>query len=293
MILTVSKYAGLCPGTHNACSTVEKLIEANDGSTVVLTIGHLMHNRLYNESLAARGVRCITVDKLEDIIISEAGKNIFVVIRTHGIPKGEENYMRLLAQKYPQLHIIDATCPSVKRIHKIAEENTGDNTVFVLFGSIEHPEVQGIISYAKGEKYVISSLEEAQSLKFGDKIPILCSQTTQNLLEFIKIKNFLKKVCTNALFFDTICNVTEKRQKDVLELAKSSDAMIVIGGYESSNTRNLYDLCLGACPRTVWIESVDDLTVDFFDGVKKVGITAGASTPDGIILEVLKNYGKL
>ena len=143
------------------------------------------------------------------------------------------------------------------------------------------------MSYAKGKKKAFSSLDELADVDLGDKIPILCSQTTQNLVEFKKIKKIFEKLYTNAIFFDTICSVTENRQNEAAKIAKESDLMIVIGGHESSNTNKLYELCSKECP-TVWIESVTDLQTDFPDNAKCVGITAGASTPDGIITEVLK-----
>ena len=175
-----------------------------------------------------------------------------------------------------------------KRIHNIADENTDDSTVFLLFCDPNHPEAIGILSYAHGEKHTFSSLSELENIKIGDKKPIVCSQTTQNLSEYKKIKNFFKKLYTNSIFFDTICSVTENRQNEAIQIARSSDAMIVIGGRDSSNTRKLYDLCRLECPKTLWIESVTELYTDFPDNAKCVGITAGASTPDGIITEVFK-----
>ena len=180
------------------------------------------------------------------------------------------------------------TCHHVKAVQKIAEENTSDSTVFLLFSDPDHPEAIATMSYAKGEKHAFSSLEELKKIRIGNKTPVLCSQTTQNAEEFKKIKFFLKNLCTNAIFFDTICNVTELRQKEAIEIAKRSDAMLVIGGKESSNTHKLYDLCKQNCPETVWIESASQLPIAFAKGAKSVGITAGASTPDGIILEVQK-----
>ena len=143
------------------------------------------------------------------------------------------------------------------------------------------------MSYAKGDKFAFSSLDELKSIDLHGKTPILCAQTTQNLVEFQKIKNFLKKVCTNTKIFDTICNVTENRQNEAIKIAENSDVMIVIGGRESSNTHKLYDLCSRFCADTRWVEKADELISDFHDNAKNVGITAGASTPDGIITEVL------
>ena len=234
------------------------------------------------------GVKSVSLCDVEKIVEECKDSNLTFVIRTHGIPKEDEAYLRKIEKTHPHVKIIDATCPSVKKIHKIAEESTSEDTHFVLYGSSSHPESVGILSYAVGEKTIISDFEELKSLNFNGKIPILCAQTTQNLLEFIKFKNFLKKLYTNAIFFDTICSVTENRQYEAIEIAKRSDAMIVIGGRESSNTKRLYELCREVCPKTVLIESAQELSTDFPDSAESAGITAGASTPDGIILEVFK-----
>ena len=184
--------------------------------------------------------------------------------------------------------MVDLTCPYVKRLHKIAKEADADENFFVMVGDPNHIEVRGVISRVRSPYAVIKSESEARGVDLLGKIPILCAQTTQNLYEFEKIKKFFKKLCTNVKIFDTICNVTENRQIEAVKIAKEADAMIVVGGKDSSNTRKLYELCSKECPDTRWIESVADLT-DFPDGAKCTGITAGASTPDGIILEVLKS----
>ena len=288
MKITLSKNAGFCPGVRRADENVMRLIKERGENSEIYTLGHLIHNGIYNRALEDMGVYSTDITAIKKRIEDNPEKKITLVIRTHGIPKFDEDELLDLSRKNPNFRVIDMTCPYVKRIHKIAEENTGDGTFFILFGSAVHPESVGIISHAKGEKAIISSLDEISSLPIGDKLPILCAQTTQNLLEFKKIKKFLKKLYTNAIFFDTICSVTENRQNEAIEIAKRSDVMIVIGGRESSNTHRLYDLCSEVCSNTLWIESAAELSTDFPDGAKSAGITAGASTPDGIILEVFK-----
>ena len=293
MKLTVSKFAGFCPGTSHADNVIKELLAKKAENDRIYTLGKLIHNRTYVEALEALGVMSIGMSDVEQILKQNENGKTFLVIRTHGIGQCDGEYLNSLSSVYPNLEIIDATCPSVKKIHRIALQHTGEDTHFVLYGNADHPETKGIISYVKGDYSIISSFDDAKSLEFKGKIPILCAQTTQNLLEFIKIKNFFKKVYTNAIFFDTICSVTEKRQQEALLIAKESDAMVVLGGYDRSNTRKLYELCKDVCPNTIWCETVHDLTTAFSDSIKSVGITAGASTPDGIILEVLKKYGKL
>ena len=288
MEISLTKNAGFCAGVRRADSKIRSLIANKAKDEQIFTLGTLIHNSDYTNELKSLGVGVCSLDDVESIIANSPLSKITFVIRTHGIPKDEEARLRLLEIGNPNIKIVDLTCPSVKKIHKIAEENTNENTHFILFGSKDHPESLGIFSYAKGDKTIISSLEELDGFNFNGKIPILCSQTTQNLLTFIKIKNFLKKLYTNAIFFDTICSVTENRQYEAIEIAKRSDAMIVIGGRDSSNTRKLYELCRDVCPKTVHIESARELSTDFPDNAKSVGITAGASTPDGIIMEVFK-----
>ena len=272
---------------RRADETVRDCIKnANEGERIY-TLGHLIHNRLYNEELESIGVSSIDYEDVEKIYRSAPEKPMTLIIRTHGITKEKNDFLLHLDQENENFRVIDATCPFVKKIHKIAEENTSDDTCFLLYCDPNHPEAIGTMSYARGEKLPFSSLEELRAYPMGDKLPILCAQTTQNLVEFKKIKKFLKNLCTNAKIFDTICSVTENRQNEATKIAKESDLMIVIGGRESSNTHKLYDLCSKECP-TVWIESITDLLTDFPDNAKCVGITAGASTPDGIITEVLK-----
>ena len=287
MYVNLSKYAGFCPGVRRATASVEKAVADKNDDDVVFTLGHLIHNRIYNSELAARGVICGVIDDLLNILDSGKYKKVYVFIRAHGITLKDELQLSSLADKYPTLSVIDMTCPYVKRLHRIAQSADPEIDHFIIFGDPDHAEVKGIISRVRGSYSIIKSFNEASSVDLGSKIPILCAQTTQNLYEFVKFKKNFKKVCTNAKIFDTICSVTENRQIEAIEISRKSDAMIVIGGKDSSNTRKLYELCRENCPSTQWIESAAELT-DFSDKVHCTGITAGASTPDGIILEVLK-----
>ena len=288
MEIILSKNAGFCPGVRRAANKVQELIKAKKDSELIFTIGKLIHNRIYVSSLEEQGVKSIEFEDVDSVVKNNPNKIINLVIRTHGITKDKAAYLNDLASKNPLVRIIDMTCPSVKRIHRIAEENSGENNFFILFGTPTHPESIGIISYAKGAKAIITSEDELKSLDLQGKTPILCAQTTQNLLQFIQIKKILKKLYTNAIFFDTICSVTENRQYEAIDIAKKSDAMIVIGGKDSSNTQKLYSLCKEVCPKTICIETAAELSTDFPDSAHCAGITAGASTPDGIIMEVFK-----
>ena len=283
MKITLSKSAGFCPGVKRADEKIRELIKRGGK---IFTLGELIHNRIYTDELKSLGVFSVDIDEFEKIVALHTGEKITLVIRTHGVTKETLSRLEKTAEENPSVTICDLTCPYVKRIHKIADDTTNENTAFYLFCNKEHPEAIGIMSYAHGDKHMICSLEELKSIDTKGKIAILCSQTTQNLLEFEQIKKFFKKVCTKTIFYDTICSVTENRQNDAIALAKQNDAMIVIGGKHSSNTEKLFDLCSMNCKHTFWIESASDLT-DFPDNAKCVGITAGASTPDSIITEVL------
>ena len=287
MKITVSENAGFCPGVRRADEKIRFIINENVKDRVIYTLGHLIHNGIYNSDLESKGVFSVSISEIEGILSANRDKEVVLALRTHGITLEDETKLQNLGKKYGNLKLVDLTCPYVKRIHKIAEENTSDNTFFALYGNPNHPESIGIISRAKGDKAIVTSEEDIKSLKIDGKIPIFCAQTTQNLLEFKKNKKIFKKLYTNAIFFDTICSVTENRQTEAIEIAKKSDAMIVIGGRESSNTHKLYELCKDVCPSTVWVESAAELT-DFPDSANCIGITAGASTPDGVIMEVFK-----
>ncbi|MBQ8689145.1 MAG: bifunctional 4-hydroxy-3-methylbut-2-enyl diphosphate reductase/30S ribosomal protein S1 [Clostridia bacterium] len=286
MKISIAENCGFCPGVRRADECVKSLLEKENAS--IYTLGKIIHNNGYIEKLRGLGISSIELNDIGQVLECSADKRVILIGRTHGITKEENEELLSLQNKYANFSFFDMTCPYVKKIHEIAKKNTNEDTVFLLYSDPNHPEARGILSHANGAKYAFSSLDELKRIDFGDKIPILAAQTTQNLSEFKKIKLFLKKVCTNAIFFDTICNVTEKRQEEAVKIAKASDAMLIIGGHDSANTHKLYDLCSAICPDTFWIESVKDIPHDFPRNAKAVGITAGASTPDGIILEVVK-----
>ncbi len=289
--VTVAENAGFCFGVKRATGEIERSLDTAKNEKIYI-IGELIHNPIYTKSLAERGVITIDVSDAEKIAEEcNGGIRAKVYIRTHGIPSDDEAFLRSLEKSHENFRVVDMTCPFVKRIHKIAAENTGDDTLFILLGSHSHPEVAGILSYAKGERGVVcdsAELEEFLKFRQNDKKSVIfAAQTTQNSIEFKKCKKILEKVYTNPIFFDTICSVTQNRQKEILSLAENSDAVIVVGGKESSNTGKLYDLARGICKHTFWIQSPDELSVKELSLYSRIGIAAGASTPPGIIEEVL------
>ncbi len=297
MEITVAKNAGFCFGVKRATDSLERAIESSLEGERIFTLGTLIHNDTYNSMLYERGVRVTEIDGVRELAESAtASSPVTVFIRAHGIKKQDEELLRTLAAENPSFRYVDCTCPFVKKIHNIAQSHSDENNIFLLLGGKEQPEEVGIMSYFDCEKYVFGSADELDKalqnelfVKITNKTPILATQTTQKLSEWRKAQEVLKKVCTNPLIFDTICSVTDQRQKEAAALAAKSDVMIVIGGKESSNTAKLFAVCKENCPHTLRIERADELAVDNLIKTSvhtRVGIAAGASTPSGVIQEV-------
>ena len=295
-MITIAKNAGFCFGVKRAVDTLSEAINGRREGERIFTLGTLIHNGVFNAELAERGVTTVGVDDLYSLAKSASESSpVTVFLRAHGVPKETEQLLVELANKNPSFRYVDCTCPYVKKIHNIAKKHSAPDNVFLLFGKQDHPEVVGIMSYFDYEKITFNSAEELLELaeqgyfvKIANKTPILASQTTQKLTEWKKSQEILKNYCTNTLIFDTICSVTEERQKDAERLSAECDAMIVIGGRESSNTAKLYSVCKRNCPNTVWIERADELEGNnlILYAHTKLGIAAGASTPLSIIQEV-------
>ena len=289
--IKTAKYAGFCFGVKRAVDAVFDLVDQKTGADIY-TVGSLIHNPHTNEKLAKNGVGLIREDHIDEDLKKASPYSVFVV-RTHGVPRTILEKLHLFTEKNPRSGVLDMTCPFVAKIYKIMKENTSEETFTALIGSATHPEIVGIASYIKGDFRIFADFNELKNFfsediaqKFASKKIILASQTTHNLADYQNCKKFLEKLYTNGLFFDTICNVTETRQKEVEVLAKECDAMLVIGGRESSNTKKLYDISKALCPETHFIETMHDIPFHIKKMTGKVGITAGASTPGYIIEEV-------
>ena len=304
MEITVAKNAGFCFGVKRATDSLEAAIERKSEGERIFTLGTLIHNDTYNAMLKDKGVRVTSIDEvraLSESASSDAPVTIF--IRAHGIPKQDEALLSSLSEKNPHFRYFDCTCPFVKKIHNIAKQHSAEDNVLLVLGGSEHPEVVGILSYFEHEKYVFAdsgelekAIENGLFVKMNNKTPILVAQTTQKLSEWRKAQKLLKKVYTNPLIFDTICSVTDERQKEAASLSAESDLMIVIGGRESSNTAKLFAVCKENCPHTLRIERADELAVDNLiktSAHTRVGIAAGASTPSGVIQEVYNKMSEM
>ncbi len=299
--VTVAENAGFCFGVKRATDCLEDALKNARTGEKIYTLGHLIHNETYNESLRRRGVNSIGIAELEQVASAASPETpVTVLVRAHGCPREIAERLGSLAAEYPDFRWLDCTCPYVKKIHRIAEKHSSEENFFVLIGAADHPEVIGIMSYFEGEKYVFSSEEEmetALSQREGDKLhkktPVLAAQTTQNLVIWQQCQKNLKKLYTNPIIFDTICSVTETRQTEANTLAARCDFMVVIGGRESSNTAKLYEICRKACDRTVWIANAAELDPKMADGAQHIGIVAGASTPSDEIEEVYKTMSEI
>ncbi|MBR5538702.1 MAG: 4-hydroxy-3-methylbut-2-enyl diphosphate reductase, partial [Clostridia bacterium] len=258
MKVTVAKEAGFCFGVKRATEFVENKL-SEKGKVYIL--GKLIHNRIYNEQLEKRGAKIIAIDDVQKI--AESGEEAHVIIRTHGIPKDEEFLLRKIENEYPNITIEDMTCPFVKKIHRIADENTSENVTLAVVGNPAHPEVLSILSYAKGESVVFDSEESLDNYINSEKNPeksiALVAQTTQNTILWKKCEKKFKKLYTNAKVFDTICNVTDKRQSEAQDLAMHCDGMIVIGGKESSNTHKLFEIAGSHCANCQLVEQAAEI----------------------------------
>ncbi|MBQ9086773.1 MAG: 4-hydroxy-3-methylbut-2-enyl diphosphate reductase [Clostridia bacterium] len=302
MKVEIAKNAGFCFGVKRATDRLEEAISAGRGERLY-TLGTLIHNDVYNRQLSDRGVKIATVEEAPALAASATEQSpVRIFVRAHGIPKEDRLLLDRLCQEYSYFFYEDCTCPFVSKIHRIASEHSEEDKLFLLSGYASHPEVVGIMSHFDYDKLTFEDSEALKRAaesgvfeKYGKKEPILVAQTTQNLGEWKKTQEILKKLYTNPLIFDTICSVTELRQTEAAELAARSDVMIVIGGKDSSNTAKLYDICKKICPRTVRIERPDELAeLNLITSAHTtVGIAAGASTPSGIIQEVYKTMSEM
>ena len=299
--VTVGEGAGFCFGVKRAAESLEEKLRNKKDGERVFTLGKLIHNDVYIERLKKMGAEIIEekdIPMLAEIASEETPVTVF--LRAHGVVSECEDMIRKMCEKNEYISYVDCTCPFVKKIHYIVEENSGDDNILILLGHEGHPETQGILSRFDGEKHVFSTADELQSaVEKGDivnlhkKSPIIAAQTTQNSVEWEKTKKIIKILYTKPKIFDTICSVTEFRQSHAEALSKRCDFMIVIGGKESSNTGKLYKICKQNCKNTVWIESAAELSAEIPKAYKNIGIVAGASTPGDIIEEVYKTMSEI
>ncbi len=278
MKVELAESAGFCFGVKRAIDAVYHLAEGGERS--VYTLGPIIHNEQVVADLENRGVR--VAETPEEI----SGKGeATLVIRSHGVPKQTVEKLENMGISYE-----DATCPFVKKIHETVLSHSRMGEEIVIIGSASHPEVQGILGWTEGTGHVIETPQEAADFvpENPDRKICVVAQTTFNYKKFQELVEILSKKGYDILAVNTICNATSTRQREAEELAARSDAMLVIGGRHSSNSRKLYEICKNQCANTFFIQTADDLRGIPLDSFASLGITAGASTPNNIIQEVLK-----
>ena len=281
MNVILAKSAGFCFGVKRAVDTVyERILEKEP----LYTFGPIIHNEEVVRDLEKKGV--VVVNDVDELAGKPQGT---VIIRAHGVERGVCEKIQTLG-----FSIVDATCPFVLKIHRLVERYSGEDCHIVIVGNASHPEVKGIKSWSNAEDTrVIGTREEAEKYdaSHGKKVCIV-SQTTFNYNKFQELVEIISKKGYNIIIRNTICNATEERQTEAREIAKRVDAMIVIGGSSSSNTRKLYEICKKECYDTFYIQTINDLDLESLGRAECIGITAGASTPNNIIEEVCTNVRK-
>lgn len=276
MQIIVSKYSGYCYGVKRAVSMAQESIEKYDD---IYSLGSIIHNKKAVEKLTDNGLKIVQdIDKEQENII----------FRSHGVEKKFYKFAR-----ENNINIIDTTCTFVKKIHQIVEEQYKKGYKIIIVGSKIHPEVIGINSYADYQAQFVEEEIDISNLVISndDKYSIVF-QTTFNIEKYDSIVNKLKEKIKNIDVHNTICNATKKRQDATLELAENVDMMIVIGDKSSSNSKKLYDIA-SSKRKSIFIEDVNQLDISMFENIKKVGITAGASTPDFVIDEIIEFLNKI
>ena len=279
MEIILASNAGFCFGVRAAINKGEKLIE--EGKGPIATLGPLIHNPQEVSRLESLGI------KSYDDIDSVQEKN--VLIRTHGVAPSVYQEIEKHGHEY-----FDCTCPKVKRVQQIAREHAEAGYQVLILGDCKHPEVMAIVGWTNDTAIVFINLDELKSLSLEGKRICLVSQTTEKIERFEKAVEYLESLSLEELVVqNTICKATRDRQSDASELAAKVDLMVVIGGYNSANTCKLVSICQDVGVATKHVETAAELQREWFEGVDKIGLTAGASTPDWIIREVIDKMEEL
>jgi small subunit ribosomal protein S1 len=273
MKVLISKYLGFCNGVRNAYKLAIKTA-AQGGPTYML--GYLVHNQNVIDELKDKGV--ITLRTLKDLPKDAKG---FLIISAHGVSPDVQEKAAATG-----LTVIDTTCPWVKKPQALAKQMVEEGYHVVIVGDKNHAEVMGIMGWAKGQAEVIESLKEAKKVGNYNKIAVI-AQTTQARQNFDDVINELSGKTQELRVCDTICESTGKMQRAAVDIARKSEVMLIIGDKKSANTRRLKDLCEDTGAKTYQIESAEDLDLNWLKGFDIIGITAGASTPNGVIENVL------
>ncbi len=268
--------------SYGFCFGVKRAVELAQDSKNAVTLGPLIHNPLeINRLLRKYNVKYVnSIDEIDESIKR-------VIVRTHGISK--ERYKKLLDKN---IEVIDATCPFVKKPQEIVEEMSKQGYDIVIFGDKNHPEIQGVMSYSIHKRvFVVLDVEELKNIHLKEKIAIV-AQTTRKIEDYLKITNYLIKNYKEVRVFNTICNATFENQEAVRELSREADIVIIVGGKNSSNTKQLFNIAKANCEAYL-IESEDELKKEWFLNKNLCGISAGASTPEWLVEKIISKIKEL
>jgi len=274
MEVIIAKSAGFCMGVRRAVNTVMELASEKKAEQISV-LGPLIHNRQVNEMLQNKHVHI--AHSLDDI------SSGICVIRTHGISPQKREQL-----KQKKVNICDATCPRVLEVQKVIERHALKGYFIVIVGDKGHAEVEGLLGFTGGNGIVIDSFEKLGQIPAGVSKVCAVAQTTQNHEGFKAIAAALEKRYPECVVFDTICGSTSERQKEVIEMSGSVDAIVIVGGKESANTMRLYEIARSSGKPAFHVETEEDLDPAQFTGFRKVGVSAGASTPNMIVHKVAK-----
>ena len=268
--------------SYGFCFGVKRAVEIAQNSKNAVTLGPLIHNPLEINRLA-KNYNVKYVNSIDEIDFNIKR----VIVRTHGIPK--ENYEKL---KSKNIEIIDATCPFVKKPQEIVEKMSKKGYDIVIFGDIDHPEIKGVKSYCYHNRcYVVLSLDELKKIKFKEKIATV-AQTTRKIDDYLKITEYLIRNYKEVRVFNTICNATFENQLAVKELSKQADIMIIVGGKNSSNTKQLFNIAKKFCEAYL-VENEQELKKEWFNNKNLCGVSAGASTPEWLVEKIISKIKEL
>ena len=288
MKVRLAETAGFCFGVERAVGMALR-IAAEPGRGAVYTLGSIIHNEEVVADLERQGVLAVSLKELKNL------KEGTVILCSHGVSRSVIEEVACLKDENGQkkFQVEDATCPFVKKIHRIVEEKSGQGYRILVIGDRNHPEVEGIIGWSKTPVIVTDNEKDLQNLeiKEGEKLCVV-AQTTFNYKKFQYLVEIIERKRYDIIVVNTICNATEERQAEAARLARQSDAMIVIGGKQSSNTGKLFAISKKECENTYYIETLGDLDLNLFKSFRSVGITAGASTPNNIIKEVFTSMSE-
>lgn len=276
MKIILAKRAGFCFGVKRA---TQMAFEAAGMDKKTYTLGPIIHSPQVVNKLEEMGVKV-----LKNLDAMDSGT---IIIRSHGVAAHEIDEAQT-----KKLEIVDATCPFVKKAQEHVKSLSDSGYSVIVVGDADHPEVQGIVSYGGEKVVVVGSGDEVKQLPKMNKIGVV-AQTTQS---FENLRNVVSECLLRGgeiRVFNTICDATAVRQEEAKELARQVDCMLVVGGFNSANTRRLAEVCTELQPRTHHIETAEEIDSSWFEGVERVGVTAGASTPKWIIDEVVARIESL